>query len=93
MSSYAYCADCDFGLPAPTTREVIEDAWRCHHCGTRQYLEPEKQQEALLEILDRLEAVEKKLRQAVEPTACPGSDKCDDPGCPAHYAKSGPATT
>lgn len=58
MSSYAYCPACSEGLPAPTVREIITNEWNCRHCGVHQEVNEDHQQDVLIELLDRIEALE-----------------------------------
>jgi len=65
--AYACCdnAKCDSnegnGLAAPTPREIIMDDWRCPCCGRKQDLVHNERNELLLDLLDRVETIEKKL--------------------------------
>ncbi len=58
MSTYGYCPACGEGIPSPTAREIIEDVWRCGHCGAQQEVNGDHHRDALIEMLDRIEALE-----------------------------------
>ncbi len=59
MSSYMYCDNCDTGLDKPTPREVIEDHWECGLCDHVQDIMDDDKRDALLNMLDRIEALER----------------------------------
>lgn len=60
MGAWVYCDKCECGQDKPTVRQVLEDDYRCHCCDAPLRTVMSKK-DALLEMLDRLEAIEAHL--------------------------------
>lgn len=56
--AYAYCRHCDIGLDAPTMRESLTREYLCPGCEHDNEPLLPRMDEALGELLDRLEALE-----------------------------------
>lgn len=60
MSYWRNCenSECHKELKGPSTREIIEDEYRCPECDTAQSIDAWERNQALLGLLDRIEALE-----------------------------------
>ena len=64
MGAFQYCEKCDAPLPAPPNTEALSYYRLCRHCGSTTYNAGFKTvEEAVVEILDRLDAIEEKLNE------------------------------
>lgn len=61
MGYHAYCLKCDNCRPKPTINEVIEGVQDCNYCGNIHKIEDWERQRAIIDIVERIEAIEAKL--------------------------------
>ena len=61
--AYVYCTKCDAGQNSPSFADCIYMRILCHNCNHEIPLNHDQREEALIELEERITAIEQLLRQ------------------------------
>lgn len=59
--AYIYCTECDAGQDHPSFADAIHMKIDCHNCGHEIPLNHQQREEALIELNERITAIEQAL--------------------------------